>query len=175
MRLDEIVISKRFLFKSLSLILIPVILTLIGQNITPRGNDGSLLFLSPRVAQIAAYQNSVQRWAGEIRAAQGAMQNILNRKAIDLFRQDIEVQDAVRRTQNLTTSIDSTPPPDTLLGLRSLMLDAAYSNEQAALAIAVWASAPSGASLQDAEDSILLARSTLTKVYSNPWVTVQTP
>ncbi|MFA5872743.1 MAG: hypothetical protein WC832_02140, partial [Anaerolineales bacterium] len=78
-------------------------------------------------------------------------------------------------TQNLTTSIDGTTTPDTLLGLRSLMLDAAYANEQAAAAIAVWASAPSGASLQSAEDAILTAKTALTKVYSNPWVTVQTP
>ncbi|MFA5873134.1 MAG: hypothetical protein WC832_04145, partial [Anaerolineales bacterium] len=76
------------------------------------------------------------------------MQSILDKQTTDLFQQDSQIQDTVRRTQNLTTSIDGTTTPDTLLGLRSLMLDAAYANEQAAAAIAVWASAPSGASLQ---------------------------
>ncbi len=175
MRLDEIVISKKMLTRISSLILLPVILIFIGRNVTPLSNDGKQLFLSPRVARIAAYQNNVQRWASEISTAQAEMQSILDKQTTDLFQQDSQIQDTVRRTQNLTTSIDGTTTPDTLLGLRSLMLDAAYANEQAAAAIAVWASAPSGASLQSAEDAILTAKTALTKVYSNPWVTVQTP
>lgn len=175
MRLDEIVISKKIVAQIFSLIFLPVILILIGWYVTPLGNDGKMQFLSPRVARIAAYQDNVQRWAGEIRTALGELQGILNKQATDLFQQDSQIMDTVRRTQNLTTSIDSTTTPDTLIGLRTLMLDAAYANEQAAIAIAIWASAPSDASLRSAEDAILFARMTLAKVYSNPWVTVLTP
>ncbi len=175
MRLDEIVISKKMLTRIIYFILLPVILIFIGRNVTPLSNDGKQLFLSPHVARIAAYQNNVQQWTGEISTAQAEMQSILDKQATDLFQQDSQIQDTVRRTQNLTTSIDGTTTPDTLAGLRSLMLDAAYANEQAAAAIAVWASAPSDASLQSAKEAILIAKAALTKVYSNPWVTVQTP
>ena len=175
MRLDEIVISKKMLTRISSFILLPVILIFIGWNVTPLSNDGKQLFLSPRVARIAAYQKNVQQWASEISNAQAEMKSILDKQTTDLFQQDSQIQDTVRRTQNLTTSIDGTTTPDTLAGLRSLMLDAAYANEQAAAAIAVWASAPSEASLQSAQDAILTAKTVLTKVYSNPWITVQAP
>lgn len=175
MRLDEIVISKKMLMRILSFILLPVILIFIGHKVTPLSSDGKQLFLSPRVARIAAYQNNVQRWASEISSSQTEMQSILDEQTTDLFQQDNQIQDTVRRTQNLTTSIDGTTTPDTLLGLRSLMLEAAYANEQAAAAIAVWASAPSDESLRSAEEAILTTRAALTKVYSNPWVAVQMP
>jgi hypothetical protein len=175
MRLDEIVISKKMLTRISAFIFLPIILIIIGRNVTPFSKDGKQLFLSPRVARIAAYQNNVQRWTGEIGTVQIEMQSILDKQATDLFQQDSQIQDAVRRTQNLTTSIDGTTAPDTLVGLRSLILDAASSNEQAAAAIAIWASAPSDPSLQSAKDAILTAKTALTKVYSNPWVTVQSP
>jgi hypothetical protein len=175
MRLDEIVISKKMLIRISSFIFPPIILMFIGWNVTPLGNDGKQLFLSPRVAQIASYQNNVQRWAGEISSAQVDLQSILDKQTTDLFQQDSQIQDTVRRTQNLTTSIDGTTTPDTLTGLRSLMLDAANANEQAAAAIAVWASAPSDATLQSAKVAILSAKTTLTNVYNNPWVTVPMP
>lgn len=175
LRLDEIVISKKMLMRIISFLLLPAILIFIGQKVTPLSSDGKQLFLSPRVARISAYQNNVQCWASEISAAQAEMQSILEEQTTDLFQQDNQIQDTVRRTQNLTTTIDSTATPDTLIGLRSLMLDAAYANEQAAAAIAVWASAPSDGSLQAAEEAILTARAALTNVYSNPWVTVQMP
>ncbi len=172
MRLEEIVISKKVLTRTLIYILLPVILIFIGREVTPLSTDGKQLFLSPRVAQIAAYQNNVQRWASEISAVQEEMQSILDKQSTDLFQQDSQIQDTVRRTQNLTASIDGTTTPDTLLGLRTLMLNAASTNEQAAAAIAVWASAPSDTSLQAAEAAILTARTALANVYSNPWVTV---
>lgn len=175
LRLDEIVLSRKMLVRISSFIFLPVIFILIGQNVTPKSIDGRQLFLSPRVAQIAAYQNNVQRWASEIRIAQIELQGILDRPTTDLFLQDSQIQDIVRQTQNLTTSIDGTATPDTLIGLRSLILEAAYTNEQAAADIAVWASAPSDISLQSAKDGILTARTALIKVYRNPWVTVQTP
>jgi len=175
MQLEEIVISKKMLKRIFSFILLPVILIFIGRNVTPLSNDGKQLFLSPRVARIAAYQNDVQRWASEISAVQVEMQSILDEQATDLFQQDNQIQDTVRRAQNLTVSIDGTTTPDTLLGLRIMMLDAAYANEEAAAAIAAWASAPSDASLRAARNAILVARTALTNVYNNPWVTVQTP
>jgi hypothetical protein len=175
MRLDEIVISKKMLTRIISFILLPFVLILIGQYITPLSSGGKPLFLSPHVARIAAYQNNVQGWAGEINSVQVEMQTILDSETADLFQQDSQIQDTVRRTQNLTTSIDGTTTPDTLAGLRSLMLDAANANEQAAYAIAGWASAPSAASLQSAEEALLTAREALMKVYGNPWVKVQMP
>jgi len=175
LRLVEIVLSRKTLARISSYVFLPVILILIGQNVTPKSIDGRQLFLSPRVARIAAYQNNVQRWASEIRIAQTELQGILDKRTTDLFLQDSRIQDIVRRTQNLTTSIDATATPDTLVGLRSLILEAAYTNEQAAADIAVWASAPSDISLQSAKDGILTARTALIKVYRNPWVTVQTP
>jgi len=175
LRLAEVVISKKMLARISSFFLLPVILILIGLNVTPKSIDGKQLFLSPRVARIAAYQNNVQQWASEIRVDQAELQGILERQTSDLFQQDSRIQDIVRRTQYLTTSIDGTPTPDTLVGLRYLILDAASTNEQAAADIAVWASAPSDASLQSAKDAIQTARTALIKVYSNPWVSVQTP
>ena len=175
LRLVEIVLSRKLLTKISLIILLPIILILIGQNITPKSIDGKQLFLSPRVARIAAYQNNVQRWASEIRIAQIDLQGILDRPTTDLFLQDSRIQDIVRRTQNLTSSIDGTSTPDTLVGLRSLILDAAYTNEQAAADIAVWVSAPSDISLQSAKDAIQTARTALIKVYRNPWVIVYSP
>jgi len=175
MKLEEIVISKKALTRTLIYILLPVILIITGRYVTPTDSDGRQLFLSPRVAQIAAYQNNVQRWASEMSSVQADIQSILDQQTSDLFQQDSKVQDAVRRTQNLTTSIDGSSAPSTLIGLRSLMLDAATANEQAAAAVATWASAPSDTSLQSAEDAIQIAKTTLTKVYSNPWVKVTDP
>ena len=175
MRLDEIVISKKILVRISLYFLLPVLLILIGWKETPLSNDGKQLLLSPRLARIAAYQNNVQRWASEIITAQAEMQSILDNQTTNLFQQDSQIQDTMQRTQNLTVSIDGTTTPDTLVGLRSLMLDAAYANEQAAAAIAVWASAPSDPSLQSAKDALISSRTTLTKVYNNPWVTVPMP
>ena len=175
MRLDEITISKKMLTRMFFFILLPISLVLIGRSVTPLSDDGKQLLLSPHVAQIAAYQNSVQRWAGEISATQAEMQGILDNQTTDLFQQDSQIQDTVRQTHDLTTSIDGTTTPDTLAGLRSIMLDAANSNEQAAAAIATWASVPSDTSLQSAKDDILTAKNALKKVYNNPWVTVQAP
>jgi hypothetical protein len=175
LRLDEIVLSRKMLARISSFIFLPVIFILIGQNVTPKTIDGKQLFLSPRVARIAAYQKYVQMWASEIRIAQAELQGIMDRQTTDLFQQDSRIQDLVRRTQNLITTIDGTPSPDTLIGLRSLILDAADTNEQAAAYIAVWASAPSDTSLQFAKDAIQVARTALLIVYMNPWIIVHSP
>jgi hypothetical protein len=175
MQVDEIIISKKMLTRISFSILLPVILILIGRSVTPLSDDGKQLFLSPHVAQVAVYQNSVQRWAEEISSTQTEMQSILDNQTTDLFQQDSQIQNTVRLTHNLATSIDGTTTPDTLVGLRSIMLDAANANEQAAAAIAAWASVPSDTSLQSAKDAILTAKNALMKVYNNPWVTVQTP
>jgi hypothetical protein len=175
MRLDEIVISKKMLARITFWILMPLLLIYLGHSITPFSNEGKMLFLSPHVAQIAAYQNAVKLWVSELKSTQAELQSILDEQGGDLFQQDSKIQDAVRGSQNLTTSIDGTTSPDTLSGLRSLILDAANANEQAAIAIAVWASAPSDESLKSARDSILSARTALGKVYNNPWVILQVP
>lgn len=150
-----------------------IVLVLIGRAATPVDKNGSLMFLSPRVAQIARYQRQAEKWAVEMRSLEISMQTLLDGNTSDLFAQDSAFQDINKRTENLVTSIDATGAPDSLGGLRDLLSEAAVAHQDAATALGQWISEPSNDTKTAAEDAFSSAASLLDRIYNNPWVIIE--
>jgi|GEM_PF-1148684 len=147
--------------------------TLLGYFVTPRDPSGNLLFLSPRVAQVASYQRRVQQWAREMRDAEGQMRSLLSAQTADLYAQDSALQNINRNVSSLSAEVDQTSAPDSLAGLHDLMAKAVEAHQQAANALGQWLGAPTPETQAAAQNAIEAASGILEQVYSNPWVSVE--
>jgi hypothetical protein len=149
-----------------------IALVLIGRAVTPKNRDGNLVFLSPRVAQIASYQRQAEKWAGELNSIEADTRALLNGDTTDLFAQDSAFRDINRRTTNLVSAIDATSTPDSLTGLRDLLMEAAAAHQEASAVLGMWISEPSADNKAAARDALSGAASLLDRVYNNPWVSL---
>ncbi len=172
----HIEIHEKDFKKALKIVLTVLLLAAviwIGKEVTPVDTRGSMLFLSPHVAQIATYQRRVQNWAAEMDSIEIDMRNILQGDSMDLFNQDRAFQSVNRRAVNLVTAIDSTRAPGSLAGLRELMTAAADAHQKASSALGEWISQPSKATKTAAEETIAASSAVLDRIYSNPWVVIK--
>lgn len=152
---------------------IAILLIVLGKKVTPVDVDGNLLFLSPRVAEIASYQRQVQKWVTLLGEINTEMQDLLEGNSYDIFQQDSAFQEINREVNSLVTAIDSTSAPDSLVGLRDLMVEVTSTYANAAYSLGQWISEPSEVTYQTAYESLSNATSQLERVYENPWVVIE--
>jgi len=165
----EIEIPRRIVWGLLAT-LGAALLIITGVIVSPRGEDGAPLLLTPRLACLAKYRSDLQRWADILEQEDGELTSLLSPSATsDLFRQDNQVSQTYNRLFALSAEIDGTAPPPTLEDLHAMMQATASAYLEAADAAARWVGEPSEENHTAALDSLAAAGAALQRVYQNPW------
>jgi hypothetical protein len=145
---------------------------LLGIGITPRGNDGRPLLLSPDVKAVEDYRRSLVAWHAKLAELDGRIAMVLsNDYGGDLFSQSSEGQKVLNETIQILEEIDQTPTTAAAVPARNLALNAASATLSAAQLALLWISAPTSANLDTAGQALELARTNLTTLEASQWMT----
>jgi hypothetical protein len=142
----------------------------LGKAVSPVGANGRPIFLSPRLAQITAYQRDARRWAGNMRDIQTNLGELLSNPSADLLAMDGQANLLYGRLVSLQAEVDSTSVPPTLETLHASMGEAVSASLDAALRVAAWISEPTTGNQASAEDALNFCTELLDSIYQNPWV-----
>ena len=163
----------RSLHKALNILLgsgFIVGLVVLGRSVSPMGEDGRPIFLSPRLAQVTAYQRDTRRWAGDLRETQTSLGEVLSNPSTDLLVLDTRANMLYGRLVSLQAEVDSTSVPPTLETLHVAIGEAASASLDTALRVAAWISGPTSGNLTSAEDALITSQDSLDRLFENPWV-----
>ncbi len=147
-----------------------VALVFLGKSVSPVDAKGKPIFLSPRLAQISAYQRDVRRWALNMREIQSDLGGLLSNPTANILDMDERANLLYGRLVNLQTEVDGTSVPSTLDVLHTSMGDAVGASLTASLGVAAWISEPTSGNLHSAESALSAAMQQLAGIYQNSWV-----
>jgi hypothetical protein len=142
----------------------------LGYLSSPLDDNGRPLLLTPRLAQIVAYQHDVHRWANQLRSNHSSLANILLRSDVGLFEQDQEVNRLYGELFRIREEVDGTKVPPTLESLHLTMQSALDESIVAVQATASWVGEPTTANHLQAEAALETASESLNHLLANPWV-----
>lgn len=145
-------------------------LVFLGKSVSPVDARGKPIFLSPRLAQISAYQRDVRRWAAALKEIQSDLAGLLSNPTDNILNMDGRANLLYGRLVSLQAEIDGTNVPTTLDVLHASMGDAVNASLDATLRVAAWISEPTPENLESAESALLEAVKLLDGIYQNPWV-----
>ena len=167
----EIEVSPRLLKSGLILVLIfgPL---LAGMHLSPNEN-GRPLLLTPRLANLNAYQRSVQTWVRTFRQVDAGLSALLVEDPADLFAQNERLNRDYQQMNLTVESLDRTSVPATMEPLHELLVNTANAYLDATLLTASWISEPSPENAQAASAALSVAEELLQRLYANPWIEVQ--
>ena len=169
----EVDLPKEYIRRVLRIVLIMAAilgLIVLGRSVSPVGEYGRPTFLSPRLAEITAYQRAIQRWAGELQDIQAGLGGLLSNPSADLLAQDGKGNLLYGRLLSLQAEVDSTRVPPTLETLHAAVQDTVAATLEVALRVAAWISEPTLENSASAEDALNTARDMLGQINQNPWV-----
>ena len=167
----EIEISPRLLKSGLVLLLIIGPL-LAGMNLSPTQNERPLL-LTPRLANLNAYQHSVQTWVRTFRQVDASLSDLLVEDPTDLFAQNERLNRYYQQMNLTLESLDRTAVPTTMEPFHELLVNTANAYLDATILTARWISEPSPENAQAANTALSSAEELLQRLYANPWIEVQ--
>jgi hypothetical protein len=145
-------------------------LVFLGKSVSPVDAKGKPIFLSPRLAQISAYQRDVKRWAANLKEIQSGLGELLSNPTDNILDMDERANLLYGRLVNLQAEVDGTSVPSTLDVLHASMGEAVNASLDASLRVAAWISEPTPNNLQSAESALSAAMDLLDNIYKNPWV-----
>jgi hypothetical protein len=163
----------RWLRMSLNILLVIgfiVGLVFLGRSVSPMGEDGRPIFLSPRLAQVTTYQRDARRWAGDLRETQTSLGEVMSNPSTDLLALDTRANLLYGRLVSLQAEVDSTSVPPTLETLHAVIGEAVSASLDTALRVAAWISEPTSGNLTSAEDALNTSTDSLDRLFENPWV-----
>lgn len=162
---------KRRLIQALLGLLLTIGLLLVGRRASPQAENGFPLLLSPRLARIARYQQSVQDWASRLQETQSQLASLLDASApVGLFAQNEQVEQAYGRILGVAQEIERTEVPPTLDPLHDLAQQAAEAALASAGSVSLWVGEPAPANQQAAQAALASAQEALTLLTSSPWL-----
>ena len=147
-----------------------VALVFLGKSVSPVDGKGKPIILSPRLAQISAYQRDIRRWASNLREIQTDLGGLLSNPNANILDMDEQANLLYGRLGNLQAEVDGTSVPSTLEVLHTSTGDAVSASLTATLGVAVWISEPTSENLHSAENALSAATEQLDGIYQNPWV-----
>jgi hypothetical protein len=145
-------------------------LVLLGKSVSPVDAKGRPIFLSPRLAQISAYQQNVRHWAANLKEIQSGLAELLSKPNDNILNLDQHANLLYGRLVNLQAELDGTSVPSTLDVLHASITDAVNASLETALLVAAWISEPDPNNLHSAESGLSAAMYLLDNIYQNPWV-----
>jgi hypothetical protein len=145
-------------------------LVFLGKSVSPVDAKGKPIFLSPRLAQISAYQRDVRRWAANLKEIHSGLGELLSNPTDNILDMDERANLLYGRLVNLQAEVDGTSVPSTLDVLHASMGEAVNASLDASLRVAAWISEPTPNNLQSAESALSAATDLLDDIYQNPWV-----
>ena len=169
----EVVLSRGYIRRVLRVVLVVAAifgLIVLGHAVSPVGEQGRPIILSPRLAEITAFQRDIQHWAGELQEIQTGLGGLLSNPSGELLAQDERVNLYYGQLLSLQTEVDSTRVPPTLETLHTAMQDTIATTLEAALGVTAWISEPTPENSASAEDALNAARDKLGQINQNPWV-----
>jgi len=166
---------KRRMGQALLGLLLTLGLLLVGRRVSPQGEGGFPLLLSPRLARIARYQQSVQGWANSLQETQLQLASLLDASAPGgLFAQNEQVEQAYGRILGVAQEIERTDVPPTMEPLHNLAQQAAEAALAAVGSVSLWVGEPAPANQQSAQAALAAAQDALAQLTSSPWLAQET-
>jgi hypothetical protein len=145
-------------------------LIFLGKSVSPVDVKGKPIFLSPRLAQVSAYQRDVRRWAANLKAIQSHLAELLSNPTDNILDMDERANLLYGRLVNLQAEVDGTSVPSTLDVLHVSMGYAVNASLGATLRVTTWISVPTPDNFSSAENALSTAKAQLDDIYQNPWV-----
>lgn len=159
--------------KTLKVLLIAgavIALTFLGKAVTPVDAKGRPILLSPRLAQVSAYQRNVRSWAANLKEIQSDLGELLSSPNSDILNMDEQANLLYRRLASLQAEVDGTSVPPTLETLHASIGEVVNASLDASLRVAAWISEPTPENLTAAEDALKNSQDLLNLIDQNPWV-----
>ena len=169
----EVVLPKEYIRRVLHIgLMVTTVLGLavLGRVVSPVGEDGKPAPLSPRLADVTAYQRDARRWAGDLQEVQAGLDALLANPAGDLLAQDTQCNTLHERLISLQSEVDGTRVPPTLETLHTGVQDSVTATLNAAQAVTTWISEPTQENYVSAGNALHTAKDSLTHVDQNPWI-----
>lgn len=169
----ELSISKGFIRQVFRIVLITGIitgLTILGRVVSPMGENGKPALLSPRLAEITAYQRDARRWVAELQEIQAGLGVLLADPSGDLLAQDTQANLFYGRLLSLQAEVDGRRVPPTLESLHSAIQDTVTAMLNAASDVTAWISEPTKENSTSAGNALQAANDLLGRINQNPWI-----
>ena len=142
----------------------------LGYFSSPLDENGRPLLLSPRLAQIVAYQRDMNGWANQLQDIHTSLATILSQSDVSLFEQDQEVNRLYGKLLRLRDEVDGTNVPPTMESLHLMMQSTLDESGAAFQATATWVGEPTAVNHHQAETGLETASESLNHLLANPWV-----
>jgi hypothetical protein len=147
-----------------------VALTFLGKTVSPVDVKGRPIILSPRLAQVSAYQRDAKRWTASLKEIQSDLGELLSNPSSNILNMDEQANLLYGRLVSLQAEVDGTSVPPTLETLHASIGEVVNATLDASLRVAAWISEPTSENLRSAEDALKNSQDLLDLIDQNPWV-----
>lgn len=167
---EEIVIPVGVMPALLAVILVAIWIP-VGVFVSPRGNDGRPVLLSPDVRAVESYRRAATGWVDDWSKLDSDLQAVLETtQGTDLLNTSRRAQQAFDQSLALSRAVEETDSPSSLLGLQAQAKSAGSAYVDAAVAMARWVSAPSAEHRTEARRALENAKRVLSDIQDNEWM-----
>ena len=170
----EIRISRRAVLRLVAVIGLPIFILVmywIGTRVTPYGQSGFPILLSPSTRDSIAYRNQAMEWTRRLREVDGNLTQLQANRQADVYEQTRQAENILSSSLELAQEIELRRAPSALAGLKGLLVETSQRYYATAQAAAQWVGAPTPDN-QDAVSSALgSARMALSAVSESRWLT----
>ncbi|MBM3272490.1 hypothetical protein FJY94_04410 [Candidatus Kaiserbacteria bacterium] len=141
----------------------------LGIAVSPRGEHGRPVLLSPNVRAVEHYRRHALRWVGDWQALRNELHRVLEEEG-ELLAISTRAQRGFEQTIALAQEVEATEAPASLVGLHDQAAITSQAFVVASLAVARWVSAPTGENRQRALQTLTSADETLKSLEANEWL-----
>jgi len=159
------------LAKALLALLLSLGLLALGYHVSPPGESGLPRLLTPRLARLEQYRQSVQGWAGRLAEAQVQMAALLEETfPAGLFAQNEQVEQAYGSIWQVAQEIERSRVPASMESLHAQAQSAADAALSAAESLSAWVGEPGEANYTAAQQALAAAEAALAQLSASPWL-----
>jgi len=172
----EVDIPRQFVMKSVRMCLIVVSVIgfiLLGRSVSPIGNSGFPLLLSPRLLAVTTYYQETQLWIDEIREIQEQLSLLLTDTTSTLLAKDVQINYLIGEVQSLELDMDGTNVPSSLETTQNNILECLSQTQASIETTSSWILDPSESNLSAARQSLDHAEDMLEQLNLTSWVQTQ--
>jgi hypothetical protein len=160
----------RRVLKILLILGVIIAITFLGKAVSPVDAKGNHILLSPRLAQVSAYQRDAKRWVANLKEIQLDLDELITAPTSNILDMDQRANLLYGHLVSLQAEVDGTSVPPTLEALHASVGDTVNASLDASLRVAAWISEPTPENLSSAEDALMKSQGLLDLIYENPWV-----
>jgi len=170
----EIRISRKAVLRLVAVIGLPIFILVmywIGTRVTPYGQSGFPILLSPSTRDAMAYRHQAMEWNRRLGEVDSKLTQLQANRQADVYEQTRQAENILSSSLQLAQEIELRRAPSALAGLKGLLVETSQRYYAAAQAAAQWVGAPTPDN-QDAVGSALgSARAALRALSGSRWLT----